>query len=240
MLIAQATTKGTRGVFATIMSEARWAGFFLPNHLSRVIRLSAPRRFYPSAIPPFLPPTHALFIYLLYTPRLISTFARMPLPQPPYPSFTLVMSSPQFAIYDNMRLPGHRASHQNRFHPYPRNHPSHQERHMVRPRFIQLSSRLTRYSDHRRLSFLHPTPALCSGYGTHGSTCAFGYSRDVYAVNDTRVVKSTIVIEDTQNAECRSETSTVAAESILRRKKLKTAASRLSVRDDGFPSLNRL
>ena len=56
----------------------------------------------------------------------------------------------------------------------------------------------------------------------------------------TRVVKSTIVIEDTQNAECRSETSTVAAESILRRKKLKTAASRLSVRDDGFPSLNRL
>lgn len=143
--------------------------------------------------PPFLPfgnpsfpSTHTRSFYLsTLHPRLISTFARMPLPQLPYPSFTLVMSSPQFAIYDNMRLPGHRASHQNRFHPYPRNHPSsHQERHMVRPRFIQLSSRLTRYSDHRRLSFLHPTPALCSGYGTHGSTCAFGYSRDVYAVNE--------------------------------------------------------
>jgi len=39
---------------------------------------------------------------------------------------------------------------------------------------------------------------------------------------------STIVIEDTRKAETKSETSTVVAESILRRKKLKTAASRLS------------
>jgi hypothetical protein len=158
----------------------------------------------------------------------------MPLPQPPYPSFTLVMSSPQFAIYDNMRLPGHRFSHQNRFHPYPRSHPSsHQERHMVGPRFIQVSSRLTRHSDHRRLSFLHPSSAFCSGYGTYGSKCAFSYCR---GVNYTRVVQSTIVIEDTQKVECKSETSTVAAESILRRKKLKTAASRVSVRRHGFPS----
>ena len=94
---------------------------------------------------PFLPfgntSPHALFIYLLYTSRPISTFACMPLPQPPYPSFTLVMSSPQVAVYDNTRLPAHRASHQNRFHPYPRSHPSfHQERHLVHPRFTQLSS----------------------------------------------------------------------------------------------------
>lgn len=116
----------------------------------------------------------------------------MPLPQPPYPSFTLVMSSPQFAIYDNMRLPGHRASHQNRFHPYPRSHPSsHQERHMTTV-------------DYR---FSTPPPRSVQGM---------------------EPMVSTIVIEDTQKAECRSDTSTVAAESIMRRKKLKTAASRLS------------
>jgi hypothetical protein len=158
----------------------------------------------------------------------------MPLPRPPYPSFTLVMSSPQVAVYDNTRLPAYRASHQNRFHPYPRSHPSfHQERHMVHPRFTQRSSRLTLRSDHRRLSFLHPSPRL---YGTYGGKCTFGYCRDVCAVNDARVVKSTIVIEDTRKAETKSETSTVVAESILRRKKLKTAASRLSVRVHGFPS----
>lgn len=154
----------------------------------------------------------------------------MPLPQPPYPSFALVMSSSNFAVYDNTRLPAYRTSHLNRFHPYPRTHPSsHQERHMVRPRFTQLSSRLTLHSDHRRLSFLHPSPTLCSGYGTYGGKCAFGYCRDVCVVNDARVVKSTIVMEDTRKIESKSETSTMVAESILRRKKLKTAASRLSV-----------
>lgn len=39
---------------------------------------------------------------------------------------------------------------------------------------------------------------------------------------------STIVIEDTRKVESKSETSTMVAEPILRRKKLKTAASRLS------------
>ena len=62
-LSAQAASKGIRGVFATIMSEARWAGFFLPNHPSRVIRASDPRHFFPSVIPPFFPP-HTLFLYL--------------------------------------------------------------------------------------------------------------------------------------------------------------------------------
>ena len=143
-LSAQAASTGTRGVFATIMSEARWAGFFLPNH-----PLPRYKSLYFSPFPPFgnlsLPSTpHTPFFYLSTLPLDLLTFACMPLPQPPYPSFTLVMSSPQFAIYDNMRLPGHRVSHQNRFHPYPRSHPSsHQERHMVGPRFIQLSSRLT-------------------------------------------------------------------------------------------------
>ena len=67
-LSAQAASKGTRGVFATIMSEARWAGFFLPNHPSRVIRASDPRQTFPSAIPPFLPP-HTLFLFIYFTPR---------------------------------------------------------------------------------------------------------------------------------------------------------------------------
>ena len=44
--------------------------------------------------------------------------------------------------------------------------------------------------------------------------------------------------EDNQKAENKSETSTIAAESILRRQKLKAAAGRLSVRDISFPTVN--
>jgi len=61
----------------------------------------------------------------------------MPIPQPPYPSFTLVMSSGPFAAHDNMRLPAYRGSHLSRFHPYPRVHPSlREERVSARRRFL--------------------------------------------------------------------------------------------------------
>ncbi|KAH9043319.1 hypothetical protein EDB84DRAFT_1458834 [Lactarius hengduanensis] len=116
----------------------------------------------------------------------------MPLPRPPYPSFTLVMSSPQFAIYDNTRHPAHRISHLNRFHPYPRSHPS---------------SRQERYMTTVDYRFSTPPPG---------------------SVQSMEPMVSTIVIEDTRKVESKSETSTMVAESILRRKKLKTAASRLS------------
>ncbi|KAI0273543.1 hypothetical protein BC834DRAFT_966055 [Gloeopeniophorella convolvens] len=55
----------------------------------------------------------------------------MPVPAPPYPSFTLVMTTSPFAAYDNMRLPAYRGSHLGRYHPYPRSHPSHHEEHMT-------------------------------------------------------------------------------------------------------------
>jgi hypothetical protein len=60
----------------------------------------------------------------------------MPVLQPPYPSFTLVMSSAPFAANDNMRLPAYRASHLARFHPYPRAHPSHHEERLLVRLFI--------------------------------------------------------------------------------------------------------
>ncbi|KAI0780917.1 hypothetical protein BD413DRAFT_15379 [Trametes elegans] len=42
---------------------------------------------------------------------------------PPFPSFTLVMTQP----YDSMRLPTYRESHVLRYHPYPRKHPKTSE-----------------------------------------------------------------------------------------------------------------
>jgi hypothetical protein len=73
----------------------------------------------------------------------------MPNPQPPYPSFTWVMSSAPFATSNNMRLPAYRVSHLSRFHPYPRSHPSHHEdRFLVRSLFFRVSLTLTLGADH--------------------------------------------------------------------------------------------
>jgi len=117
----------------------------------------------------------------------------MPNPQPPYPSFTLVMSSAPFAAADNMRLPTYRASHLARFHLYPRCHPSHHE------------ERFLKTIDHR-FSELSTGP-----------------------VRGVAAIAPAMVSEDDRKAENRSEAaSTIAAESILRRQKLKAAAGRLS------------
>jgi len=103
------------------------------------------------------------------------------------------MSSAPFAVGDNMRLPAYRASHLNRFHPYPRSHPSHHEDRFLTTidyRFSELST---------------------------------GPVRGVVPITPT------IVPEDDRKAENKSEVaSTIAAESILRRQKIKTAAGRLS------------
>ncbi|ETW86269.1 hypothetical protein HETIRDRAFT_449133 [Heterobasidion irregulare TC 32-1] len=56
--------------------------------------------------------------------------------RPPYPSFTLVMSSNMSTMSnpaDTSRLPAYRASHLGRFHPYPRAHPSYHENYMSFP-----------------------------------------------------------------------------------------------------------
>jgi len=116
----------------------------------------------------------------------------MPIPQPPYPSFTLVMSSAPFAAHDNMRLPAYRGSHLARFHPYSRAHPSLREE-----RFLTTLD--CRFSEHSSCPLQCVDPILC-----------------------------TMVPEDGGKAENRSETSTVAAGSIRRRQKLKSAAGRLS------------
>ncbi|KAI0005951.1 hypothetical protein BJV74DRAFT_7974 [Russula compacta] len=116
----------------------------------------------------------------------------MPAPQPPYPSFTWVMSATPFAAHDNMRLPAYRASHLARFHPYPRAHPS-------------LHETTQRFSEHSK-----------------------GPVRGVTPITPAMDPK------DNGKTENKSETSTVAAESILRRQKLKTAADRLSVRKHTF------
>ncbi|KAH9981375.1 hypothetical protein BGW80DRAFT_329636 [Lactifluus volemus] len=123
---------------------------------------------------------------IYFTPAPL--FSCMPILHPPYPSFTLVMSSPPFAAHNNTRLPAYRASHPSRFHPYPRTHPS-----------------------------LHEEP--------HMATVDYRFSQPpVRPIGDVAPMPT---IEDGK-AENKSETSTIAAESILRRKKLKTAAGRLS------------
>ncbi|KAH9966582.1 hypothetical protein BC827DRAFT_677972 [Russula dissimulans] len=81
----------------------------------------------------------------------------MPVPQPPYPSFTLVMSSAPFAAHDNLRLPAYRASHLARFHPYPRAHPS---LHLREERFSTMLD--CRFSEHSRCPLQCPNPILCT------------------------------------------------------------------------------
>ena len=99
------------------------------------------------ALPRFLrplcscPPPHTFFFIFQSNPRSFlhkySTLSagpayRMPSVNPPYPSFTLVMSSSTGNSADTSRLPAYRASHSGRYHPYSRAHPSHHENHMVR------------------------------------------------------------------------------------------------------------
>ena len=87
------------------------------------------------------PPPHTFFSIFQSTPRyflhkyntlLAGPAYRMPSVNPPYPSFTLVMSSSTGNSADTSRLPAYRASHSGRYHPYSRAHPSHHENHMVR------------------------------------------------------------------------------------------------------------
>lgn len=116
------------------MSDTRWTGFYRNCpliHSLFLFRLKSLFYLTPFFLgSPLLSP-HTLVSVTLH--QLFHSLFCMPVPQPPYPSFTLVMSSAPFAANDNMRLPAYRASHLARFHPYPRAHPSrHEERLLVR------------------------------------------------------------------------------------------------------------
>lgn len=85
----------------------------------------------------WVPSSDHLTSFLHTSTLLAGPACRMPSVRPPYPSFTLVMSSNMSTMSnpaDTSRLPAYRASHLGRFHPYPRAHPSYHENHMVRAR----------------------------------------------------------------------------------------------------------
>ena len=70
--------------------------------------------------------------FILHTTTLSAGLAcRMPSINPPYPSFTLVMSN-NMGNSGTSRPSAYRGSHSGRYHPYPRAYPSHYEDHMVR------------------------------------------------------------------------------------------------------------
>lgn len=80
----------------------------------------------------WVPSSDHLTSFLHTSTLLAGPACRMPSVRPPYPSFTLVMSSSTGNSADTSRLPAYRASHSGRYHPYSRAHPSHHENHMVR------------------------------------------------------------------------------------------------------------
>ena len=110
---------------------------FLAFFVSSAPALLRPTPSFPFCCPPLVLYTHNTL--------LAGPACRMPSVNPPFPSFTLVMSNNMGNPADTSRLPTYRASHLGRFHPYPRAHPSYHESHMVRAR----RSILSRVSLHR-------------------------------------------------------------------------------------------